>query len=195
MALSRPPTPRPCHANTSSYVQQRWLAYSQNERHRRHSCRHIPIFSSGTRHPAGGGEFLRFHFKHRFLNFLAFFYKIFSYPQSFLMTFFAYLHFTCYVGSFSILGACTVAIRLKGGGEISIFPSFPQLYLRWRGGKTLQSNSMGKPRPASYLPVCVSLPVSMSVSVYGSACLCMPVSMSASVCSNTLCRWCGLSTV
>lgn len=194
MALSRPPTPRPCHANTSSYVQQRWLAYSQNERHRRHSCRHIPIFSSGTRHPAGGGEFLRFHFKHRFLIFFSIFLQNIFLSTKFLDDLFCLftLYMLCRV--FLNFGACTVAIRLKGG-EISIFPSFPQLYLRWRGGKTLQSNSMAKPRPASYLPVCVSLPVSMSVSVYGSACLCMPVSMSASVCSNTLCRWRGLSTV
>lgn len=64
-----------------------------------------------------GGEFLRFHFKHRFLILFSLFLQNIFLSTKFLDDLFCLftLYMLCRV--FLNFGACTVAIRLKGGGN------------------------------------------------------------------------------
>ena len=111
------------------------------------------------------------------------------------MTFFAYLHFTCYVGSFSILGACTVAIRLKGG-KLVYSPVFHN-YIFVEGEEKLYSQtpwgSHGLLLIFLSVSLCLSLCLSLSMALPVSVCLspCLPLSVAIPYVADAVCLQCN----
>src|SRR6218665_3552989 len=71
--------------------------------------------------------------------------KCFSYPRDFLMTFLFFAYLLSLHGLKGLSRSEGHAMLPFGtrGERISIFPSFPHLFLRWKEGQALQSNSMG----------------------------------------------------